>query len=255
MIRVIILGSGNVAWHLAKACSKAKDINMVQIWHRSPLSAEFDALQVKTTSLFSKLEEADIYLMAVNDTAISNLSESMPKVEGIVVHTSGNTSIQALSAKNRRGVFYPLQTFSKKAAVNFQEVPVCLEAEDAEDIQLLTKVAQKLSRHYEVIDSDQRKTLHLAAVIVNNLVNHLYYQAHELCREKELPFALLQPLIQETARKITTISPYDAQTGPARRGDHATLQSQLGSLTEPPLQKLYLTLTQSILKTYGRKEL
>ncbi|WP_340065969.1 DUF2520 domain-containing protein [Ascidiimonas aurantiaca] len=255
MIRLVILGSGNVAWHLIKACKEAQGIEVIQLWHRGELPADFDTLQVETTSSLSLLAEADLYFIAVNDAAITNLSKSMPKVKGVVAHTSGNTPMQALSSKNRRGVFYPLQTFSKSAALHFKEVPVCLEAEDTEGIHLLVKTAQKLTNHYEIIDSDQRKTLHLAAVIVNNLVNHLYHQAHELCRDKEIPFSLLQPLILETARKINTKSPYDAQTGPARRGDHTTLYSQIDTLTENSVKELYIAITQSILKTYGREKL
>src|SRR5690606_37403117 len=121
--------------------------------------------------------------------------------------------------KNRKGVFYPLQTFSKSKEVNFKEIPICLEAANHQDLEWLKKVANVISDKVFEIDSEKRKTLHVSAVFVSNFVNHLYGIGEELCKENDIPFDILKPLIAEVADKINYLSPEQAQTGPAKRGD------------------------------------
>lgn len=246
MIRITIIGSGNVAQHLIKAFTKSELVEIVQVYSRKKetLSSliEFD----KITSDFEELQESDLYIIAVSDKAIADVSKQLPFQNRIVVHTSGAASLDVLDAKNRKGVFYPLQTFSKNKEIDFSIIPLCLEAENTFDFRVLETVAKSISNAVFAINSDQRKALHVAAVFVNNFTNHLYQIGQEICTEHKVPFEILRPLIQETAEKINTLNPVDAQTGPAKRNDSVTIESHLAYLNNENQKNIYKLLTQSI---------
>ncbi|QDW21913.1 Rossmann-like and DUF2520 domain-containing protein [Flavobacterium sp. KBS0721] len=246
MIRITVIGSGNVAQHLIKAFAKSELVEIVQVYARKKeaLSSliEFD----KITSDFEELQESDLYIIAVSDKAIADVSKQLPFQNRIVVHTSGAASLDVLDAKNRKGVFYPLQTFSKNKEIDFSIVPLCLEAENTFDFRVLETVAKSISNAVFAINSDQRKALHVAAVFVNNFTNHLYHIGKEICGEHQVPFEILRPLIQETAEKINTLDPVDAQTGPAKRNDNNTIAAHLDYLTNENQKNIYKLITQSI---------
>ncbi|MEM9022672.1 MAG: DUF2520 domain-containing protein, partial [Bacteroidota bacterium] len=148
--------------------------------------------------------------------------------------------------------FYPLQTFSVDRAVDFRTLPVCLEGSDHATAQWLENLAQGLTEQVHRVDSEQRQQLHLAAVFVCNFVNHMYAIGHELTAAHNLPFSLLQPLIEETAAKLRTGSPQAMQTGPARRGDTATMAAHLKLLEDHPVfQKIYNFVSNSIREQDG----
>ncbi len=246
MIRITIIGSGNVAQHLIKAFTKSELVEIVQVYARKKeaLSSliEFD----KITSDFEELQESDLYIIAVSDKAIADVSKQLPFQNRIVVHTSGAASLDVLDTKNRKGVFYPLQTFSKNKEIDFSIIPLCLEAENTFDFRVLETVAKSISNAVFAINSDQRKALHVAAVFVNNFTNHLYHIGQEICEEHQVPFEILRPLIQETAEKINTLNPGDAQTGPAKRNDLVTIDAHLAYLTSENQKNIYKLITQSI---------
>jgi len=246
MTRITIIGSGNVAQHLIKAFTKSELIEIVQVFSRKKeaLSSLID--YDKIVNDFEELIEADLYIIAVSDKAISEVSSNLPFQNRIVVHTSGAASLDVLDPKNRKGVFYPLQTFSKKKEIDFSTIPMCLEAENTFDFRVLETVAKSISNAVYPINSDQRKALHVAAVFVNNFSNHLYQIGQEICNEHQVPFEVLKPLIQETAEKIKTLDPIDAQTGPAKRKDSNTIEAHLEYLTNENQKNIYKILTQSI---------
>lgn len=251
MIKVSIIGSGNVAQHLIAAFLKYENsgraIELVQAYSRNASSLshllDFD----KITTDFNQLLEADLYIIAVSDMAIATVSNQLPFKNKLVVHTSGSISIDDLSNNNRKGVFYPLQTFSKTKTVDFSAVPICLESQNTTDFQLLEKVAKMISDKTYAINSEQRKALHVSAVFVNNFVNHLYQLGNDICTEHQVPFEILKPLIKETAEKIMVLSPSDAQTGPAKRMDFETIKSHLALLSDDNQRNIYELLTQSII--------
>jgi len=161
--------------------------------------------------------------------------------------------MNSLPTQIRKGVFYPLQTFSKQKEVNFKGIPICIEASRKEDVEMLQKIATALSDSVYKISSDQRKSLHLAAVFINNFSNHMYQIGNEICEENALPFSILKPLIKETAAKIDALDPKQAQTGPAKRNDQQTIAKQLKQLENKSYKKVYEVLTESIIQTHGKK--
>jgi predicted short-subunit dehydrogenase-like oxidoreductase (DUF2520 family) len=250
MLKVIIIGSGNVAQHLIAAFQHAPnrgtEIDLVQVFARQKESVSHLLDGNKITNDWNALSEADLYIIAVSDDAIGTVSSQLPFKNRLVVHTSGSVSLDTLNTNNRKGVFYPLQTFTKNKAVDFKTIPLCLESENATDFQLLEKVAKVISERVFAINSEQRKALHVAAVFVNNFVNHLYQIGQDICQEHQVPFDILKPLISETTQKIMVLSPQDAQTGPAKRNDSTTIAAHEAFLNNENQIKIYKTLTQSI---------
>lgn len=256
MIKVSIIGSGNVAQHLIVALQNSvingTEMELIQVFARQKTTL-FHLLDFnKITDDWSTLAEADLYIITVSDDAIATVSEQIPYKNKLVVHTSGGISLEAIASNNRKGVFYPLQTFSKNKAVDFKIIPICIESQNASDYQLLQKVAQSISDSVFAINSEQRKALHLAAVFVNNFTNYLYKIGNDICIENNVPFEILKPLIQETAEKIMRLSPNEAQTGPAIRNDIETINAHLSFLSDENQKNIYKILTQSI-QNNGKK--
>jgi len=253
MISVIILGAGNVGTHLYKAFQKAEDINVVQWYNRNLRSLQMFKNDLEITSDISSLKEADIYLICVSDDAVAEVSENLPFKNRLVVHTSGSVNIHDMDKKNLRGVFYPLQTFSKEAYVDFENLPICIEVLEKSSFPILKDIAEKIGSKAYRINGDQRSALHLAAVFVNNFTNQLYRIAHEIIEDQSADFSIMKPLILETAKKIETLSPYMAQTGPAKRNDKKTIKKHLSLLTNEMHKDIYELLTKSIQETHGKK--
>ncbi len=243
MIKVILLGSGNVATHLFQAFSKVDEIEVVQVFSRT-ISKDFpENIQ---TSDFTEIREADIYIICVSDNAIASVSNQLQFENRLVVHTSGSTDINVLDSKNRNGVFYPLQTFTKNKAVDFSQIPICIETEVPSDFEIIEKLAKSVSNSVYLINGNQRKALHVSAVFVCNFTNHLYTIGNTICLENNIPFEILQPLIKETAKKIKSLSPSEAQTGPAVRNDKKTIEKHIDFLTNENQKEIYKILTKSI---------
>ena len=252
MINIVILGGGNVAYHLTKALLQNSAINVVQVYNRSIEKINCFKNSTSVTNNLSELKDADIYILAVSDNAISELSSALNLKNKLVVHTSGSMAMDELKSVSDKGVFYLLQTFSKERKIDFSTVPICIEAETEADLQLLETLANSISKNCYRINSKQRKSLHVAAVFVNNFVNHLYHIGNEICEQNKVPFEILLPLILETANKITTLPPLEAQTGPAKRNDTKTIEKHTAMLTKNQ-QEIYTLLTKSIYNTYGEK--
>ena len=184
MIKVTIIGSGNVGLHLVNLFNKSTKIKLNEWCSRS---IDFDE-RVNVINEIENLSESDIYVICVSDKSITEVSDKIQFKNKLVVHTSGSTPYNSLNNKNRRGVFYPLQTFSKSQKLNYSEIPICIEAENDKDLEILKKLSIDLNcKHYE-INFEERKTLHLAAIISNNFTNFLFGISKEIIDSKKLDF-------------------------------------------------------------------
>ena len=253
MTEVVLLGSGNVATHLFKAFSASEKVRVVQVYNHSQNSLAFFEGKCETTTAFNEIFDADVYLIALKDDVISQAAEELRNKKGLVVHTSGAAGLDVLEFCNRRGVFYPLQTFSKKKDVEYSEIPFCLESNSSEDMELLRQMANAISGKFYDINTEQRKKIHLSAVFVCNFVNHLYTTGEKICSENKIPFEIFQPLIKETAQKVQKASPSEVQTGPAIRQDQKTINTHLEQLISPEDKQIYQLLTNAIQNFHGKK--
>ncbi len=251
-MRITIIGSGNVATHLAVAFKNAGQ-RIVQVYSRDMHNAALLAYHVKAKAIdnINQIDpETDLFIIAVKDDAIASIAQGLAKFEKLTVHTSGSTDLETLSAINpKAGVFYPLQTFSKNKEIDFFSVPLCVEGAN-EDLTLqLEQLAQTISNHVYRVDSAQRKILHLAAVFACNFPNYLYGVAQQLLAKRQMDFEMLRPLILETAQKVQDHLPAEVQTGPAIRNDESTMAGHLQMLAdEPALKSIYVLLSQGIIK-------
>lgn len=252
MLEIVIIGSGNVAQHLIKAFKKSRKIKVVQVFARNTEAISHLMSISQITSDYTQLKEVSLYIIAVSDNSIVEVSSKIPYTSKVVLHTSGSISISDLDAKNIRGSFYPVQTFSKNKTVDFRKIPICIEIEQETLYKVLDIIAFSISDIVYKITSEQRKALHVAAVFVNNFSNHLYQIGNDICDENQVSFAILKPLIIETANKILMLSPIDAQTGPAKRNDNQTINSHLNFLSDENQKEIYKILTKSIIDN-GKK--
>ena len=246
MIKVSVIGTGNVATHFISVFEKSDTTEIIQIYNHNNESLKRFS-KFNTTTKLDDLKPADLFLICIKDDKVEGLVKKM-NVNGVVAHTSG--SVPLLDSPNRDAVFYPLQTFSKDKSISFKDLPLCIETENESDRHILKSLADSIRAKAYNVNSRQRQELHLAAVFVCNFVNHLYHIGHEICSEKDLPFDILRPLIQETADKINFKNPKEAQTGPAKRKDQSTINRHINQLENPVYKELYRYLTTSIQKTY-----
>lgn len=251
-MRITIIGSGNVATHMAAAFKNAGH-RMVQVYsqdiqHASLLAYHVGAEAIDNLELINT--ETDIFIISVKDDIIGKLAETLTAHKKLILHTSGATGLDVLlNYTNNAGVFYPLQTFSKTKELDFRTVPLCIEGADESIEKQLIELAQTVSNSIYKVDSQQRRVLHLAAVFACNFPNYLYAAAQQLLAGNNMGFEMLRPLILETAQKVQTNFPKDVQTGPAVRNDEYTMTAHMDMLeNEPELKKIYQLLSQEIIK-------
>lgn len=249
MLSIVIVGTGNVARHLFNAFAESREVKVVQVVGRNKNCLERFSKMCTISNDFAQIATADVYIIAVKDDAIAKVSQSLTSKKGIVVHTSGAVEMDSLESNNR-GVFYPLQTFTIGKTLDFKSIPICIEAKQDSALTVLRMLGEAISEKVHEITSAQRKKLHLAAVFANNFTNHLYRISESICLEEGLSFELLQPLILETAQKVQSITPKDAQTGPARRGDKKSIQNHLNLLKDKKQTELYTLFSEAIKKVY-----
>ena len=196
------------------------------------------------------LPQANVYIYAVKDEALTSvIAQVQGKEKSLHLHTSGTMPITVFGDdKPHAGIFYPFQTFSKARVIeDFSTVPVFFEARGIDDISAVYSLALTITSHvYEATQQD-RERLHVAGVYACNFTNLMYTMAAELLKNTHIPFSALLPLIDETAAKIHTLSPHDAQTGPARRGDENVMNHHLSLLNDEQRQ-VYQLLSDAIKK-------
>lgn len=238
-MKINIIGRGNVASHLSKAFANVADVSLI-----NPHTLEnYDA-------------DSDFTIIAVSDMAIATVARAIPPTRGIIAHTSGSTPLSVLIEKgNQTGVFYPLQTFSKDADLDYSTIPFFIEGANDSVQKKLYELAASISCNVSLIDSEQRRALHTASVFACNFTNHLWALCDSLLHKNGMNFNVVRPLIAETLRKTGKMSPFDAQTGPAVRQDTNTISAHLSLLqNDEELKNIYTLLTQSIIShhTYNK---
>ena len=261
LMRIAFVGAGNVATHLALAMHAA-GWSVVAVYSRTQTSAVALAsrLGCVATDCLSALPEADVYVFSVVDNVLPTLLTTFTQQgrQGLWVHTAGSIPLSVFKGLHTEaGVLYPMQTFSKTKEVDFSQVPLFIEATTSQSLEKIQQIAHSLSPHVQVLDSQARGRMHVAAVFACNFVNHCYAHAARLMEQSGLPFSLLWPLIDETAHKVHQLKPADAQTGPAVRHDDAVMERHLELLNDHPRQaELYQLMSNSIMEwgTYQSEE-
>lgn len=257
-LKVVMIGSGNVATHLAAGLSGQAEVVQVysrDISHARRLASLSGGCCVATDDAGSLRRDADLYVISVSDDALREVVGMMPHVGGVVAHTSGSVPMDVLSAvSGRYGVLYPLQTFSREADVDLGRVPFFTEAVDADTLRFLDAVAGRISGNVRHAGSASRAVIHIAAVMACNFPNYLWGCAAEILAEAGYGLDVLRPLIETTLDKAMSMPPHDAQTGPARRGDTDVMCYHLDTLP-PEMRGIYRMLSRSIMDHHKIKKI
>lgn len=249
---VVLIGSGNIATHLAKAFDQA-GIRILQVFSRNINNASLLAGRYGSTVTDKPLDilpDAGLYVSCLTDDITKAVLKQFRFNQQFVVHTSGFLGMEELEGiSGNYGVFYPLQTFLKNIDLNFSEIPVFVEANTIEGSEQLMNLASLITENPYYINSDTRRMLHLAAVFANNFSNLMYCIAEELAIHKKIDFEVLKPLILQTAINAIRNTPGEVQTGPGKRKDMGTIETQFNLLSDfPSLQNIYKILTDEIIK-------
>ena len=248
MKNITLIGSGNVATHLGVALKK-NGFNIKQVYSKVLKNAEKLSLilEAKAINKLEKLTDSDLTILSVSDNAIETILKNIKNRP--IVHTSGYTGINIFNKKfNNCGVVYPLQTLNKEVSLEFSETPLCIEANNPIFEKKITKLAHSISKHIIALDSEKRKTIHIAAVFASNFTNHMLSIAYDLLKEKNIDFSILLPLVNQSIKKIKNNNPKDVQTGPAKRKDINIINHHMHDIKNTRIKKMYKTITDSIIK-------
>ena len=248
-MKIVFIGAGNLATNLSKALYRAGH-EILQVYSRTAESAQMmaDLFECSATvSLDDVRTDADMYIFSVKDSVLEQLACTLAAriKDRLFVHTAGSMQMDVLPVE-RRGVLYPMQSFSKTKEVNFREIPVFIEANKNDDLAVLRQLSESISDRVYEMSSDDRKYLHLSAVFCCNFANHCYDLGARVLESHGIPFDVMLPLIDETARKVHTLHPHDAQTGPAVRWDENVMNKQLELLEDERMKQIYRMMSEGI---------
>lgn len=250
-MRIVMIGAGNLATHLAKALHNAGN-EIVQVYSRTMesalLLAEYLGCEA-TNDLEKVVPQADLYIFSVKDSVLSNLINELSMCcQGVFVHTAGSVPLSVFPQTIAHyGVLYPMQTFSKQREVEFREIPCFLESSDEPTLAMLHSLCNTISKTVYELSSESRCHLHLAAVFASNFANHCYDIASHVLQSQHIPFSCMLPLIRETVEKVASLSPHNAQTGPAVRYDENVMSAQEKLLQgNPQWQEIYKLMSKDI---------
>ena len=242
-MKITLIGNGKLGKHLYKVLISIDQSQLLEWVVRSEKECKTPE-GILITNKINQYEISDIYLLAVSDNSIKEVAK-LPPNDSLVVHTSGAISLEEIG-RDRAGVFYPIQTFSEDSNINFSKIPIGIESKQIQDLIHLKKLTKLIGTKSFLINSSQREHLHLAAVLVNNFSNHLFVEAEIICRQNNLSFDLLKPLLKETIEKLNNLSPKQSQTGPAIRNDSETISKHIKLITKDRLKEIYKVLTSAI---------
>lgn len=256
---ITFVGAGNLATHLAPALAAAGH-QIVGIFSRTLTAAERLCQIVgqgsEVTNDIASLTPADLYVISVTDTALSDIASAWPWHcrDGIVIHTSGSVPMNVLQSTGERyGVLYPMQTFSKDKTLSFIDIPCFIEGNNEEVLSKIYEVASGISNNVSELNSDDRRYLHMAAVFACNFSNHMVALAYEMLEQHHVEPKCLLPLIDETCIKLHHLHPHDGQTGPARRRDEGVISQHLEALKDnPELYDIYTFMSESISRRFNK---
>ena len=250
-MKIVFIGAGNLATRLSLAMQRV-GMQIGQVYSHTEASARQLATRLGcpwTNDLSALQEDGDLYVFSLKDTVLSDVISKDKPNNGMWVHTAGSMSMSVFEGYAQRfGVLYPLQTFSKGRNVNFDVIPIFLEANTDKNADYLKNIASALSENVRFMSSEKRRSLHLAAVFACNFTNHIYTLSYKLLENESIPADVLLPLIDETVSKIHSMPPAAAQTGPAIRYDENVINKHLAMLDDPDMQAIYRLLSQSIHK-------
>jgi predicted short-subunit dehydrogenase-like oxidoreductase (DUF2520 family) len=250
--KIALIGAGKLATNFAFTLKK-RGYTILQIYNRSRKAGMKLAEKVSAPYIDDLQElthKADLYALAVNDSSLKEVSEKIHLRNQLIIHFSGTADISLLKdSSSNYGILYPVQTFTKRHATGFFNIPICIEAINTGSKEKLSAFAANLSDKIFKVSSNQRKIIHLSAIFASNFTNFMYAISEDLLTENNLPMNLLEPIIKKTTTNASRKNIFSLQTGPAIREDFEIIRTHLDLLSEQPdYKEIYRIITESIIK-------
>jgi predicted short-subunit dehydrogenase-like oxidoreductase (DUF2520 family) len=254
---ISIIGAGCVGTFLAKKLHAQgfviEQIMSKQKEHGPALAAQVNAELIEEDFNLLK-HNSDLYIVAVKDDVLMEIRRKFPKIDQIIVHTSGSVPMDVFKkSSSHYGVLYPLQTIIKERDLDISIIPFFITASNSETTNALKTFASSFTNYVEEITDEKRSILHLAAVFASNFVNYQLKIAKDILEKENLPYEVLKPLVEETVSKAFDIDPVLAQTGPAKRGDCNIVDKHKALIQNPDQLAIYTLMSDSIKKEYKNK--
>ena len=250
MKSIVLIGSGNVATHLGLSLVN-EGYNIKQVWSKRLKNADILArkLESSSTNDLNNLKNADLYIVAVKDDALKSVIQQLNVIN--IIHTSGSIGLEVFNNKFINcGVIYPLQTFNKDLTLDLSKAPIFIEANNELFRNELMNIGNKLSKKVVLMNSEQRKQLHIAAIFACNFTNHMFVIADTILTKSNIDFKLLLPIINQTIIKLNTNKPSQVQTGPAKRKDKEMIQNHINNISDNKIKEIYSLISDSIIENY-----
>ena len=250
--RILIVGAGNMATAIATALKNCGN-PPVAVWSRTEESARMlgTSIGCEWTNSLDALPPADVVIISIVDSALDDVASLVTRryPDAVILHTAGSVPMDSLrtAGASLYGVLYPMQTVNKNKVVPLDDVTVFIEGSTPEVTEVIRSISSRISNKVVYATSEQRCSLHVAAVFACNFPNAVYCMAAEILEQFNLPFDSMLPLIEEAARKVHKMPPSQAQTGPAKRGDINIMNMHKSMLT-PELAQIYDLLSNYIMK-------
>lgn len=252
-LNIVLIGSGNLATQLGLKLH-ASNHKIIQVFSKTIANAIKlgSLLNATPTDNLRDLKDADLYIISVKDDILPDLIKNISLTGKVLIHTSGSVNLDVFNlSPNTVGVFYPLQSFSKLKTPNWEALPICIETSNKELEVLLCNLAISITAKPYLLDSQQRRAIHIAAVFASNFSNYMYTIANDILKDKDIPFEILRPLIMETTQKVMMNLPEEMQTGPAYRGDKSIINNHSNELAfNTNYQEIYNLISKAILDKY-----
>jgi predicted short-subunit dehydrogenase-like oxidoreductase (DUF2520 family) len=250
--KIVLFGAGNLATNLALALKK-EGFDILQVYNRTvshgkKLAEKVDATYISDLSKLNPV--ADLYIISVSDSAIKSIADKVHLKDKLIIHTSGSMDIDILQrASSNYGVFHSPQTFSKSKPVSFRNLHIDIQANNKRSEEALVEFAGILCNNVHVVNSEQRKIIHIAAVFAGNFTNFMYSIAEDILTGNDLPFDLMHPIIKKTSENSKYKDPFKRQTGPAVREDYEVLANHRKVLAKyPQYRAIYDLISKNIIK-------
>lgn len=248
-MKIVFIGAGRLATNLAIALYQ-KSHKIIQVYSQTIESAKLLAEKIESnyTNNIDCIDlNAELYIFSVKDSALESILQNMKPNKALWIHTAGSLPLSLISEYNTRaGVIYPFQTFSLDRLIEFKNIPIFIEANTTQDLNILQSLSKSISDSVYELSSEKRQFVHLTGVFACNFVNCMYTISEKILSKENIPFNIALPLIDETASKVHTLLPLDAQTGPAVRFDTNVMDHHISLIDDESVKKIYKLISQYI---------
>lgn len=247
--RIIVAGSGRLAAALLGSPALLHH-RYVELYARNPIRAHALLQQYHCLPYREDNDQEAVVLLCVNDQSLEETAARFRHVAKVMVHFSGTSALPD-NGNNDSAVLWPVHSFSDSEAPVWNNIPWITEFRGSEALHFADDFLGALGCRSNTLNLEQRRELHLAAVVMNNFANHLATLAFDWCKSQQLPVEALHHLSEQTFSRLRFVSPEVAQTGPARRGDELTIEHHLHMLEgKVDLQEIYRIFSKQIRERY-----